>query len=169
MTAEKDVQVARKKGRVGGEVIWAMPERKHSFLKEVFPYGANNFSFFNIVQMTFDPPLPSLVFNVHVAVFWCKMVSLMKRKKNTACYWKGKILVSSSSSYSSFITLHNLASTINVTEWIACSHNLHHIPLINPAPILPPISTQKRNQKFYYVIKCKIIWCAAISLKTVFL
>ena len=36
MTAEKDVQVARKKGR-GGEVIWAMPERKHSFLKEVFP------------------------------------------------------------------------------------------------------------------------------------
>ena len=37
MTAEKDVQVARKKGR-GGEVIWAMPERKHSFLNEVFPY-----------------------------------------------------------------------------------------------------------------------------------
>ena len=37
MTAEKDVQVARKKGR-GGEVIWAMPERKHSFLHEVFPY-----------------------------------------------------------------------------------------------------------------------------------
>ena len=36
MTAEKDVQVARKKGR-GGEVIWAMPERKHSFLHEVFP------------------------------------------------------------------------------------------------------------------------------------
>ena len=36
MTAEKDVQVARKKGR-GGEVIWAMPERKHSFLNEVFP------------------------------------------------------------------------------------------------------------------------------------
>ena len=23
----------------GGEVIWAMPERKHSFLKEVFPKG----------------------------------------------------------------------------------------------------------------------------------
>ena len=23
----------------GGEVIWAMPERKHSFLKEVFPYS----------------------------------------------------------------------------------------------------------------------------------
>ena len=38
MTAEKDVQVARKKGRGGGgEVIWAMPERKHSFLHEVFP------------------------------------------------------------------------------------------------------------------------------------
>ena len=38
MTAEKDVQVARKKGRgEGGEVIRAMPERKHSFLKEVFP------------------------------------------------------------------------------------------------------------------------------------
>ena len=38
MTAEKDVQVARKRGRgEGGEVIWAMPERKHSFLKEVFP------------------------------------------------------------------------------------------------------------------------------------
>ena len=35
MTAEKDVQVARKKGR--GGVIWAMPERKHLFLKEVFP------------------------------------------------------------------------------------------------------------------------------------
>ena len=40
MTAEKDVQVARKKGRGrGGEVIWAMPERKHSFSNEVFPYS----------------------------------------------------------------------------------------------------------------------------------
>ena len=38
MTAEKDVQVARKKGGGGGEVIWAMPERKHSFSNEVFPY-----------------------------------------------------------------------------------------------------------------------------------
>ena len=41
MTAEKDVQVARKRGRGEGgeeEVIWAMPERKHSFLREVFPY-----------------------------------------------------------------------------------------------------------------------------------
>ena len=38
MTAEKDVQVARKKGRgEGGEVIRAMPERKHSFFQEVFP------------------------------------------------------------------------------------------------------------------------------------
>ena len=37
MTAEKDVQVARKKGRWGEEVIWAMPERKHSFFQEVFP------------------------------------------------------------------------------------------------------------------------------------
>ena len=38
MTAEKDVQVARKKGRgEGGEVIWAMPERKHFFFHEVFP------------------------------------------------------------------------------------------------------------------------------------
>ena len=38
LTAEKDVQVARKKGRgEGGEVIRAMPERKHLFLKEVFP------------------------------------------------------------------------------------------------------------------------------------
>jgi len=37
MTAKKDVQVARKKGRGGGEVIWAMPERKHSFSQEVFP------------------------------------------------------------------------------------------------------------------------------------
>ena len=37
MTAEKDVQVARKRGR--GEVIWAMPERKHSFSEEVFPYA----------------------------------------------------------------------------------------------------------------------------------
>ena len=37
MTAEKDVQLARKRGR-GGEVIWAMPERKHSFFQEVFPY-----------------------------------------------------------------------------------------------------------------------------------
>ena len=36
LTAEKDVQVARKRGR-GGEVIWAMPERKHLFLNEVFP------------------------------------------------------------------------------------------------------------------------------------
>ena len=36
MATEKDVQVARKKGR-GGEVIRAMPERKHSFLHEVFP------------------------------------------------------------------------------------------------------------------------------------
>ena len=40
MTAEKDVQVARKKGRgKGGEVIRAMPERKHSFFNEVFPYN----------------------------------------------------------------------------------------------------------------------------------
>ena len=32
MTAEKDEQVARKKGRGGGgEVIRAMPERKHFF------------------------------------------------------------------------------------------------------------------------------------------
>ena len=38
MTAEKDVQVARKKGRGGEEVIWAMPERKHFFFHEVFPY-----------------------------------------------------------------------------------------------------------------------------------
>ena len=38
MTAEKDVQVARKKGKGGGrEVIRAMPERKHLFLYEVFP------------------------------------------------------------------------------------------------------------------------------------
>ena len=35
MTAEKDVQVARKKGRGGGggEVIRAMPERKHFFYR----------------------------------------------------------------------------------------------------------------------------------------
>ena len=26
-----------KEGEGGGEVIWAMPERKHSFLNEVFP------------------------------------------------------------------------------------------------------------------------------------
>ena len=39
LTAEKDVQVARNVGRGGwGEVIRAMPERKHSFFKEVFPY-----------------------------------------------------------------------------------------------------------------------------------
>ena len=38
MTAEKDVQGARKKGRGGGgEEIGAMPEKKHSFLNEVFP------------------------------------------------------------------------------------------------------------------------------------
>ena len=37
MTAEKDVQVARKKGR-GVAVIWAMPERKHFFLKEVVSF-----------------------------------------------------------------------------------------------------------------------------------
>ena len=40
MTAEKDVQLARKKGRGGGGGvggIWGMPERKHSFLHEVFP------------------------------------------------------------------------------------------------------------------------------------
>ena len=37
LTAKKDVQVARNGGR-GGEVIRAMPERKHSFLNEVFPY-----------------------------------------------------------------------------------------------------------------------------------
>ena len=37
LTAEKDVQVARNGGRGGGEEIWAMPERKHSFFKEVFP------------------------------------------------------------------------------------------------------------------------------------
>ena len=27
----------------GGEVIWAMPERKHSFLHEVFPYTEKHF------------------------------------------------------------------------------------------------------------------------------
>ena len=38
--AEKDVQVARNGGRGGGgELIRAMPERKHSFFfMEVFPY-----------------------------------------------------------------------------------------------------------------------------------
>ena len=35
LTAEKDVELVRKRGR--GEVIWAMPERKHSFFREVFP------------------------------------------------------------------------------------------------------------------------------------
>ena len=49
MTAEKDVQVARKKGRGGGEVIWAMPERKHSFLNEVFPYVAKTLVHIQIV------------------------------------------------------------------------------------------------------------------------
>ena len=39
----------------------------------------------------------------------------------------------------SFIILHHLASTINVTERIACL-GLHHIPLINQALILPPPS-----------------------------
>ena len=29
----------RRGGGWGGEVIWAMPERKHLFLKEVFPYA----------------------------------------------------------------------------------------------------------------------------------
>ena len=76
------------------------------------------------------------------------------------CYWNNKIQACGSNYYSPLIGLHHLASTINVTEWIACSHNLHHIPLINPAPILPPLSTQRKNQKLYHVIKCKIIWCA---------
>ena len=50
MTAEKDVQVARKKGRgEGGEVIWAMPERKHYFLHEVFPKSTNTLEIFKTV------------------------------------------------------------------------------------------------------------------------
>ena len=62
MTAEKDVQVARKKGR-GGEVIWAMPERKHSFLHEVFPY----FTFYMSTLLA--------IFTNLLALFrlpWCK-------------------------------------------------------------------------------------------------
>ena len=38
----EDVQVPQNGGEGGwgrgGEVIWAMPERKHSFFQEVFPY-----------------------------------------------------------------------------------------------------------------------------------
>ena len=64
MTAEKDVQVARKKGRGGGEEIWAMPERKHSFLHEVFPKAKDH---------TFSPFLfwnPSLINLIFVYIHW---------------------------------------------------------------------------------------------------
>ena len=37
LTAEKMYKLPELGGGGGGEVIWAMPERKHSFLKEVFP------------------------------------------------------------------------------------------------------------------------------------
>ena len=50
MTTEKDVQVAREKGR-GGEVIWAMPERKHSFLNEVFPITPTVFVFLPVLLL----------------------------------------------------------------------------------------------------------------------
>ena len=39
----------------GGEVIWAMPERKHSFLNEVFPYSCRSFE-----QMFCRAPLPQV-------------------------------------------------------------------------------------------------------------
>ena len=35
---KKMYKLPERRGRGGGEVIWAMPERKHSFLNEVFPY-----------------------------------------------------------------------------------------------------------------------------------
>ena len=57
LTAEKNVQAARNGGRGGGEVIRAMPERKHSFLKEVFPKGL--FTYYVSQKQEFvDPPSP---------------------------------------------------------------------------------------------------------------
>ena len=38
LTSEKRCTSCPKWGEGGGEVIRAMPKRKHSFLKEVFPY-----------------------------------------------------------------------------------------------------------------------------------
>ena len=35
---KKMYKLPERGGGGGGEVIWAMPERKHSFLKEVFPF-----------------------------------------------------------------------------------------------------------------------------------
>ena len=34
-------KLPERRGGGGGEVIWAMPERKHSFLNEVFPKVSN--------------------------------------------------------------------------------------------------------------------------------
>ena len=36
----------------GGEVIWAMPERKHLFLKEGFPYAAKKLNEKNFGHIT---------------------------------------------------------------------------------------------------------------------
>ena len=47
-------------GRGGGEVIWAMTERKHLFLKEVFPYPSSQISYFclivNVTAFGFPSP-----------------------------------------------------------------------------------------------------------------
>ena len=52
--AEKDVQVAQNGGRggEGGEEIWAMPERKHSFFMEVFPKQKLSINIQNLLVST---------------------------------------------------------------------------------------------------------------------
>ena len=67
MTAEKDVQVARKKGRGGGEVIWAMPERKHFFFMRCSLRGGHGSGDANVCQMFCCPSV--------LNIFWLQRPS----------------------------------------------------------------------------------------------
>ena len=79
----------------GGEVIWAMPERKHSFLKEVFPQMFNESvqvyeSFcpdvkrLKIVLEMFQCAMPLMLFNIcHIFVSQISK-HLMFRRLNVA-------------------------------------------------------------------------------------
>ena len=74
MTAEKDVQVARKRG--GGEEIWAMPERKHSFLKEVFPNtSGTTYNWPNLEPMQVAFYLAGEITQVKESIPWVRCAS----------------------------------------------------------------------------------------------
>ena len=52
LTSEKGGPSCPKWGG-GGELIWAMPESKHSFFREVFPYLTNFFILRHMINLTF--------------------------------------------------------------------------------------------------------------------